>query len=265
MRIESGPKTERIVRNSIFFLMTLYGLYFLYDGYWGYEAENFEEHLQALEPAERETARSARRYPNVNTKQRDELVEKAERVVSKLGVAAQRAEMEAAFGGPPSYESPSAVYYFGPDFRLKFAIRNGSLREPVGSSTAHKMTDLRWQKMIGWGMLCVSIASLVVIVRVLMTRCVLDDNGLAYRFKGRATWDEMKSLESSRFLKKGWVDLVCSKPGAGEQRIRLDEYHLKHFPEIIAEICSRKGFEDPVAKEREMKARQAAASQAGPP
>ncbi len=55
----------------------------------------------------------------------------------------------------------------------------------------------------------------------------------------------MKALETEMFDKKGWVDLVYDENGA-ERDIRLDEYHLARFDEVIDAICERKGFRNPL-------------------
>ncbi|HWL92561.1 MAG TPA: hypothetical protein VNT79_03420 [Phycisphaerae bacterium] len=255
MSIVSGPTTERIVRNGLFFLMIAgFGVAFLYDGYRGYPAKNFDEHIASLDIANRENARSAPVYPAVTVESADT----ASKVSTKFRMADQREALAQLYSGPPSFETAEAIYYFGPDYRMKFPIAGGKLQTPVGSATKHNRTDIRAQKMLGW--LLAGGAALVsfFLAGILLTNFVLDDAGIRYRFKGAATWDQMKSLESSRFTKKGWVDLVCDKGGA-EKRMRLDEYHLKRFTEIIAEICRRNGFEDPVAKEKAFKAQQAGA------
>lgn len=255
MTIESGPSTERIVRNGLFFLMIVgFGVAFLYDGYTGYESANFAEHIQSLDTAEREKAASAPVYPSVTIKN----VEEAAKAVSKITPASQREHLVQLYGGPPSYETADAIWYFGPDYRVKFPLSGNRLLQPIGTITKYKNTDIRLQRLIGWALAGAAVVVGLFMTSVVLTHCRLADDGLSYRFKGRATWDEMKSLETTRFLKKGWVELVCHGTG-GERRIRLDEYHLKRFPEIVAEICRRKGFEDPVAKEKAMKAKQAEA------
>lgn len=261
MRIESGPNTERIVRNSLFFiLIAVFGFLFIKDGYGGYQKNNLQEHLDSLETDDRARAAEARVYDQVNTKNTEALNDIAAKAVSKVTLTGQRAALAESLGGPPSVETPDAIYYFGPDYRIKFPIKNGKLMNPVGSPAAHKMTDIKFQRIIGWALSAVALISLVQLIRILTTNCVLDDDGLKYRYKGRVNWDQMKSLESSLFTKKGWVDLVYSTPG-GDRRMRLDEYHFKLFPDIIAEICSRKGFDDPVAAEKRTKAQEAAAKQ----
>lgn len=234
-----------------------FGAAFLYDGYKGYEKANFEEHLKALDPQDRDKASHAVVYPKINSSREKEISQEITAITSKLSAAAQRESMIAAFGGKPSFESSDEIYYFGPDYRIKFTVRGGMLYEPVGKTTGHKMTDLISQRIIGWVLAAISVVTGIFLIRIALTHCLIDDTGMTYRFVGRVKWEDMKSLESTRFLKKGWVDLVCAN-GAAERRVRLDEYHLKRFPEIIAAICSRKGFEDPVAKEKAMKAAKAA-------
>ncbi|MBX3395125.1 MAG: hypothetical protein KF841_07120 [Phycisphaerae bacterium] len=257
MHIESGPKTERLVRNGLFFLMVAgFGAAFLYDGYKGYEKANFEEHLKAIDPQDRDAASRAVVYSRINSSREKEISQEITTITSKLSASAQRDAMIAAFGGPPSFESSDEIYYFGPDYRIKFTVRGGMLYEPVGKTTGHKMTDLISQRIIGWVLAAVGVVTSVFLIRIMLTHCRVDDTGMTYRFVGHVKWEDMKSLESTRFIKKGWVDLVWADGGA-ERRVRLDEYHLKRFPEIIAAICKKKGFDDPVAKEQAMKAAKA--------
>lgn len=82
-------------------------------------------------------------------------------------------------------------------------------------------------------------------MRVRGTRLVLDESGLTYQGKGPISWDAMRRLDTARFNEKGWVDLRYDESGT-ENSIRLDEYHIARFEEVIDEICTRKGFENPL-------------------
>ena len=89
------------------------------------------------------------------------------------------------------------------------------------------------------------------------THLLLDDTGLTYNRGPLIRWEDMKALDISTFARKGWVHLIYEQSGpersrmseqraGGEQRLKLDEYHLARFDEVIDEICVRKHFENPL-------------------
>ncbi len=250
-RIECGPTTERRVRTALFFMMfAVFAAYFLYDGWIGYPAENFREHLEDLPVELREDAANARIYASVA----EDAGERAQTALTKFDAKAQRQALEDTFGGPPSYESAEAIYYFGPVHRVKIGFtKNGKLKSlPVANYAKKTATSIAWQKGLGVGLAVFSLIILLHLIRVFRARLVLDEEGLRLTGKAPIAWEDIRSLESDEFEKKGWVDLVCER-GSSKRTVRLDEYHVTDFPAAMAEICSRKGFEDPVAKEKARK------------
>lgn len=244
MHIESGPTGERRVRTLLLFLMVAgFSGWFAYDGWKGYPRRNFEEHLTQIPAEKRDDARAAARvYPTVT----DRLLPQAQEIVRKsLSQAARRSGLEALFGGPPSWESPEVWYYFGPAYRIAVSFKGGGGPVVTGHPTAKGATDILLQKALAIGLAVVSIGVLVLLVGVFTTRAVLDDSGLTYRRKGVVRWEDMQALDSERFAAKGWVDLVYVKEGE-QRRLRLDEYHLAKFDEIIDALCAKKGFINPL-------------------
>jgi hypothetical protein len=99
--------------------------------------------------------------------------------------------------------------------------------------------------MISIVLAVVAVAALIHVVRVRRTWLELDDTGLTYRGAGPIAWVQMKRLDTARFREKGWVDLYYDDKGT-ERRLRIDEYHIAAFDEVIDAICQKRGFENPL-------------------
>lgn len=243
MPIESGPTGERKVRTTLMFLMfAFFSAWFAYDGWVGYPEKNYKEHLDQLTTQERETVGRLPVYDTVT-----EAVWKAnEDMVNSALPTERRATLEKLFGGPPSYESADKILYFGPAYRVQFGIRDGNPIAPmVGRACARSETSIQWQLGLAAALAIFSAYLLIGVMRVRGTRLVLDESGLTYQGKGPISWDAMRRLDTARFNEKGWVDLRYDESGT-ENSIRLDEYHIARFEEVIDEICTRKGFENPL-------------------
>ncbi len=243
MQIESGPTGERKVRTLLLFLMVaVFSAWFAYDGWVGYPRSNYNEHLGQLTKEERESVGELPVYPTVNKAKWESGV----KAVKEASASQRRSVLEALFEAKPSYENAEAMYYFGPAYRVKVSLRDGFPGDPmIGSPATKSETSIEWQLYLGAVLAVVSVYLLWFVLRVVRTHLVLDDTGLTYSGRGPIRWDQMKQLDISRFADKGWVDLLYDDNGA-EGRVRLDEYHLARFDDIIDEICERKGFENPL-------------------
>lgn len=246
MPIESGPTGERKVRTSLLFLMVLvFGLWFAYDGWIGYPSENYRENLEQLPSDQRESIRELRIYATVNeasTSSANHLIKKYPR-----DPAGARSKIEALFGGPPSFETKDTIYYFGPAYRVIIPsdFKSATDRKAMGRATEKSATDILFQKILGVGLVVFAGYLLYFVLRVRGTRLVLNETGLQYRGAGPISWEAMRELDISNFSRKGHVDLVYDDNGS-QRTLRLDEYHLEKFDEVIDEICARKGFENPL-------------------
>jgi hypothetical protein len=227
------------------------GGWFAFDGWVGYPEKNRQEHIEALPLGERAKAADARIYPSVTA----ESLAKAQDAVKKLDVASQRKALEELYGGPPSFEDDQGWYYFGPTYRVTAVLKDAKPERAVGASTEKSSSEIQTQRWLAATLGVVAVILLFHLVRVWRTHVALDDRGLSLGRRGPIPWEDMKSLDTGRFLKKGWVDLLYQSNGA-DRRVRLDEYHLARFDEVIAAICAEKGFDDPVAAEKAQKSAQ---------
>lgn len=242
MHIESGPTRERKVRNLLMLSMVaVFSVWFAYDGFLGYAKQNKEEHIKQLDAKDREKAASAPVYATVTA----EVLPKANEALRKFDRAAQQAALEEVIGGPPSFKTEDAWYYFGPAFRIKVMIEDGKLQKLGGRASAHTATDIAGQKGFAAGLGVFALFLAWNFWRITRTHLVLNDAGLTYQGNGPIRWDDMKALDTEAFAKKGKVDLIYDDNGT-ERYVRLDEYHLARFDDVIDALCERKGFENPI-------------------
>lgn len=247
MRIESGPTRERVIRTAIPLIMfCVFAVWFAYDGWRGYAQKNKEEHLEQLPPQERAKAKDAPIYPNISESElTPEMKSDAEMAIKRGSIEVRRTALKQIFGAPPSWEGSEAWYYFGPALRVKIPLKDGMPAEVLIQKAEKSETTIVWQKAIAEVLTLVALCLILLMSRVLRTRLVLDDNGLALNGGRSIGWDAIKGLVTTDFAKKGWLDLVY-RDGDAERKTRLDEYHLARFDAIIDEICRRKGFENPL-------------------
>jgi hypothetical protein len=246
MPIESGPTGERKVRSLLLFLMVFaFSGWFAYDGWIGYPAENRKEHLEQLPTESRAGAENFRIYESVNETTTRDLIGKVKKHKDNLG--AVRADLAKFYGGPPSFETADSIYYCGPSYRVIVAVEMGkdNERRILGRATEKSATSILWQKGLSVLLLAFALYLLALVVQVRRTRLVLDQAGLSYCGIGPIGWDSMRSMEISGFSRKGYVDLLYDDHGV-ERKLRLDEYHIEKFDDVIDELCARKGFENPL-------------------
>lgn len=244
MHIESGPTGERKVRTTLMLLMFAFmGAWFAYDGWVGYPAKNYQEYLDQLSTAEREKVGQLPVYDTVT----EENWQANEEKIKNALPTQRRAALRELFGADPSYESKEKLFYFGPAYRVQFSIRDGNPtnEQIVAKAAVKSATSIQWQLGLAAFLGIVSVFLLVGVIRVRNTRLVLDEGGLTLNGRGPISWESMVRLNSSQFNEKGWVDLAYNAEGS-ENSIRLDEYHLARFDDIVDEICARKGFENPL-------------------
>ncbi len=96
-----------------------------------------------------------------------------------------------------------------------------------------------------WGLLVILavVYFLVRAVRAARLRATIDEDGMTYGGR-RIAFADMKDLRD--YSRKGWVDLYY-RDGEREQRLRIDNQKIAKFEEIIALLCERKGFDNPLA------------------
>ena len=249
MRIETGNTTDRRIRVLLFLLMSaVFSAYFAYDGYRGYPGKNLKWARQSLsnipnmpEPQNLKT------NPKVLKRALDGIARKLDATGTDRGKVTV-ADLTALFG-PATFENGVDYCYIGPASFGWFKISNGQVdrAEMVRENTEPSESDIRGQKWFAFFTGVVALGALIHLVRITRMRWVLDDDGL-YIGRRRISWDAMDSLDLTAFAKKGWLDLIYLDGGA-KQRIRLDSYFIEKFDDIVAMICTRKGFASPLPSE----------------
>mgnify|MGYP005835117803 CR=1 FL=1 len=228
-------------------MCTIFGVWFAYDGWIGYPRKNLAYFAQALpSPASTDTLRTNPRVTSAT------LAAIRERLDDAGTKPIPRSELDEILG-EPSYEDPSSghAYYIGPAILAEIAVKNEQIRfksdiriPEKGNRPAHSERDINGQKTLVYILVILVVIALIQLVRILRTRVVLDDEGLTYDGK-RIPWDAMTALHSDRYRQKGWVDLEYGGEGGGSA-LRIDNYKVKAFKEIVSAICEKKGFPNPI-------------------
>ncbi len=94
--------------------------------------------------------------------------------------------------------------------------------------------------------------------RVLNTLVELTDAGLYTNSQGGMRFggsplvpiDSITALRTEDFKKKGTVEVVYKLDNGIEGSFGLNDYVHQAFPRIIGEICTRRGFENPIEAQR---------------
>lgn len=94
-----------------------------------------------------------------------------------------------------------------------------------------------------WGLipLAAGLYALYRVIRASTLRAVIDDTSMTYGGK-RIAFADMTGFEN--YSPKGWVDLVYKENGAA-RKLRIDNYKIARFDEILDALCAATGFADP--------------------
>jgi hypothetical protein len=241
-RIETGTTGERWVRCLVFVgLCVVFGAWFAYDGWVSYPAKNLQWAVQELPPRPPDAPKITTN-PNVTGKNILPILRK----VADPKVTLTRSQVIGLLGNP-AYQNneTNELYFVGPAAVVQVRLAGDRVVDAkVKESHEHSEADINNQKRLSVILAVVAVIALVQFVRIISTRVVLDDEG--YNFNGRlVTWDAMTGLNSDRYHEKGWVDLEY-KDGEETVTLRIDNYKVRAFKEIVNAICERKGFPNPL-------------------
>jgi outer membrane protein assembly factor BamE (lipoprotein component of BamABCDE complex) len=156
--------------------------------------------------------------------------------------------------GEPAERHPKTWWYVGQAAYASIPIRNEKvagepiIQPPDEKGAPHSESDIRLQKILAVGLGIVGLLVGLKLIQVLRTRAVVDDAGVTLN-RRHVRWEQMTELDSSEYRDKGWVYLVYTEDGDTDT-MRLDNYHLGRFDEIVEAICERKGFTCPVDRTR---------------
>lgn len=242
MQLESGPAKGDRNRYLIIFLMTFaFGGYFLYDGVWGYLAKNRAEAARVL-PGKIGIQQAELPATFGDTPTKPEIDELLKSPPSDPAVLTEKF-------GPPMHRKPGLQgetynYYVSDYGMLEAKMRFGKIVPEglVWTKWAKTREEILYQIYV-WGAICFVVAAyaLIRILLLLRLRVTLDDQRMVYN--GTAIpFSDMKQF--ANFSPKGWVDLVY-ETGGNERRLRLDNYRVERYQEILDHICRHTGLADP--------------------
>lgn len=228
MQITSGPLSgyrNRLLIATLLFLGA--AGWFGWDGWRGYAAANVTE-MKSLLPADAQG--SVVVDPRVTKEFHGTTLE----------------VIKGDLGFEPPVQSQKEARYFGIDGFLTMENKSTGMAE--WKTVRYSQTDILLQKIIAFVLLGVGLIMLFRLMGAIQTRVVLDDAGLRLPSGQTVAWEAMRSLATNRYRDKGWVDLEYDAGGASRV-FRIDSYQLAEFDAIVDEICTRKGFENPLAKQ----------------
>ncbi len=248
MHIESGTTTEHRVRLGLFLAMVIvFAAYFGYDGLWGYPGKNLEWARQNIPNLPPEAKSQIQINPKVMMAELARI-----HATARSSAGMTDAQVRAILGDPSAVAEHTAGgaggkdhWYVGPAACARIQIVDGKVREVAPLENINKSeSDIKMQKMLGAILAVVGLGVAVRFLRINTMRTTLDDSGLTARGR-QVAWDEMASLDTSDYDRKGWLDVVYRRSGE-DQSVRLDSYDIARFDEIVGEICARKGFTNPI-------------------
>lgn len=278
MPIECGtPRGEKLYWTFVTVLFVGFAAYFFYDWKWGYRAQNIAAARQyfSSNPAladglgESPTEQTYQRLltemtrPIANARpdvkqQLDAALRRPDytpffEVLSKLPpIRADRIREE--LGKPTEVRSRTTgeteERYASVYGVIEVISRNDLVTDPARSLTWKKWKHTRAEieAQLYWGLvpLVLSIWPLIRLYRALTLRTRLDEKGLVHGGL-EVPFERMKALRD--YNRKGWVDLYYTPDGdagGADRMLRLDKLKIERFPEVVAEIARRKGFENPL-------------------
>jgi len=226
------------VRNGIFTVMVVgFAGYCFYDWKVGYPQENLAQAVQDLPPEQQSAV-------TVNPKVTAQLA-------SRFSEGDTLADVEAAIG-PPTYEGPRPngllrALWFGP------AVTMHALLDATGhritqlrfQNAKHTETDLTTQWIMGTGLGALGIVLLIRWLMMLAQRTQLSADGLKVPGTRLIPFEAMTDWDTSDYKVKGRIKLGYDLDGQTGQVI-LDDYKIREFNPIVARICERKGFDNPL-------------------
>lgn len=236
MTIESRTTNDRRNRIMIFVVMCLFFAgWFAHDGYKTYPAKNIKWARQSLQRV------GTLPEPKDMTTNPKALEENLKQIKPGMSLADVKAIL-----GEPTYQEGQDYCYIGPASYgwFKIASDNVVSVEEVKQNTEPSESDIQNQKYFALVAAIIGMVALGHLIRAMGTRYILNDVGLTIGSK-RITWENMASLETGEYEKKGWLDLKY-KAGHDELTVRLDSYLIDKFNEIVTVICEKKGFESPI-------------------
>ena len=235
--IVSGTSLERIVRTVL--LMVLidgFAVAYLWDGYFGYAKENERELSRLLGLSSDTSLCCANPILTAN---------EGRRIAQAAKVGDELSTVTFVLGGP-NFHLYRDVYFLGPGGWLKVEIEllEGRIENVAWTDGPKTESDQQWQRRIGYALAVGGLIAAVRLALALTTRLTLTDDGLWIGPQRLIPFDAITALPPDPAGRLGCVELQYTRLGR-LTRVRLDRYVYKRLPEIVTQICQRKGFPNP--------------------
>jgi hypothetical protein len=251
MRLESGPaKAERNWQLLRTFIFLGFALFFAYDGAIGYPNKNRREAEAKLA-----TPSGPFKDSKVTFDSLGETPTKAD-FEALLRSKPTNGEQARAALGSPTFASGSDEYFMSRYGYAKISIKGGRATLSPTDWTTWFKDKSEVQAQFYWAIIPAlpGLFFLRRLIQAVTLRVTIDDEGMVYAGQ-RIPFDSMVSLRD--YSPKGWIDLYY-QVGEGEKKLRLDNEKVKLFDEIVAALCTAKGFRNEVQEYAEKKAREEA-------
>ncbi len=252
MRLESGPaKTDAIWHLGRAVLFLAFTAWFVYDGAVGWPSKNQKEATTKL--AAPQPFGGAVKWVDLDEKPTQGLYDRlkgqnpetSDEVTEALGEAKYTAGNDAYFISRYGY---AKVTYAGDRVTA------------MTSWVAWYKTKEEVQQQFLWAVLPAlpGLWFLWKLLKALSLKAIIDDDAMTYGGQ-RIAFDDMVALRD--YNPKGWIDLYYKSSGQ-EKKLRIDNEKIAKFDEIVATLCSVKGWDNLVAAHAREKAEQEADQQA---
>lgn len=243
--LESGPARTDSIWNGAFTLLCIgMAAWFFYDGAIGWVAKNREvakQKLTALWDA-------GQKIPDAWGDNPADPANEAAAV--RAANPSKIADVEARLGKAKLVKTsgPETVHFYISDYgSVEVPVTNGVIQVDRirGATWGHTRDDI--QRQYYWAILPI-LGLLYILPKFLRSatlRCSIDDDGMTYGGR-RIPFAAMTAFKD--YSPKGWVDLHYDT-GSAATHIRIDNQKIAKFDEIIALVCEKKGFVNPLLEE----------------
>jgi len=235
--IRSGSSTRRVVRAAVtVVIVNVFAVLFLWDGFIRYPVANAVQLARTL-------GDSLPVPPPIHP----EL--SAERAASFVGSwqKGSAAELLAKAWGEPAIRHEGVWYFLGAGGHLAARVTGDRVDEVDWQDGIHSDQDLKWQRVIGAVLAVIGVICLVNLIRTVMSFATLSAEGLHVSGRRLVTWEAIEGVElipNDKFRRIKLTHTVEGKKNA----LMLDDYVIRDRDAIVAAICERKGFADPIVK-----------------
>jgi hypothetical protein len=224
-----GTTNERLVRAALFMLLVdVFAIMFLWDGYVGYRTENAAQLVELLGLTETKSLAVNARVTLAGAS------EFASETPGELTTAA----IVDAFG-PPTLEHRGSTYYVGPGGWMRMTPQGSRGARAEWTDAKHSESDQAWQRYLGYALALVSFYATYGFMKTAATRITLTNDGLRVFGRKPVAWEAVIGIERD-------ASGAFAVSVTGSQPILIDEYSYKGLNQILATICERKGFANPV-------------------